>query len=401
MNGATQTDDLVFLRVFDAPRELVFGCMVEPEHLTHFWGPMGSSTPVGTITVDARPGGVFETVMVNEADGGHYPMRAVYDDVIRPERLVWTDVDTGVQTTATFADLGDARTEVRIQQSGVPEAYRSPEAQAGFSSSLDRFAAYLGGLSSVTSADGTTIGYDRAGDGPPVILVMGAFNDRSAGAPLAARLSETLTVINYDRRGRGSSTDTLPYAVDREIDDLEALIDAVGGSASVFGYSSGAVLALRAAARGLSITKLALYDPPFLVRGTDPAYWSELAGKVTDLVSEGRRGDAVELYQTEGIGIPPDVVARIRTAPFWPALEATAHTLAYEALVLACPPELPRWVSTPTLVLNGDAGPEPLPPAARAVADAIPDGELRTLPGQTHDLVPDVLGPILEEFYWA
>jgi uncharacterized protein YndB with AHSA1/START domain len=147
MNDRTaETGELTFTRVFDAPRELVFRCMIEPQHLTHFWGPTGVSTPVESIKVDARPGGVFETVMVNDADGSQYPMRAVYVEVTAPERLVWTDPDTGMTTTSTFLELGNARTEVRIQQTNVPEAFRGPEVQAGFLTSLDRFASYLGKL---------------------------------------------------------------------------------------------------------------------------------------------------------------------------------------------------------------------------------------------------------------
>jgi uncharacterized protein YndB with AHSA1/START domain len=142
----TELDELVFTRVFEAPRELVFRCLIEPEHLTHFWGPAGVSTPLETIKVDARPGGVFETVMVNDADGSQYPTRAVFVEVTEPERLVWTEPDSGVKTTSTLRDLGDSRTEVRIHQVNVPEEYRSPEAQAGFLTSLDRFAAYLAKL---------------------------------------------------------------------------------------------------------------------------------------------------------------------------------------------------------------------------------------------------------------
>jgi len=141
------SDELVYTRVFDAPRELVFRCLIEPEHLTHFWGPVGVSTPLETIKVDPRPGGVFETVMVNDADGTQYPMRAIFAEVSEPERLVWTESDSGVTTTSTLRDLGNSRTEVRIHQVNVPEAFRSPEAQAGFATSLDRFAAYLAKLS--------------------------------------------------------------------------------------------------------------------------------------------------------------------------------------------------------------------------------------------------------------
>lgn len=140
--------ELTYTRVFDAPRELVFRCMIEPEHLAHFWGPAGVSTPLEDIKVDPRPGGIFETVMVNDADGSQYSMRAVYVEVVEPEKLVWTEPGTGMTTTSTFFDLGGARTEVHIRQTNVPEAFRGPEAQAGFLTSLDRFAAYLATLPS-------------------------------------------------------------------------------------------------------------------------------------------------------------------------------------------------------------------------------------------------------------
>jgi uncharacterized protein YndB with AHSA1/START domain len=142
-----QAGELTFTRVFDAPRELVFRCMIDPEHLTHFWGPIGVSSPRESIKVDARPGGVFETVMVNDADGSEYATRAVYVEVTEPERLVWTDPETGMTVTSIFSDLGGARTEVHIRQTNVPEAFRGAEARAGFLSSLDRFAAYLDTLS--------------------------------------------------------------------------------------------------------------------------------------------------------------------------------------------------------------------------------------------------------------
>jgi uncharacterized protein YndB with AHSA1/START domain len=135
--------ELTYTRVFDAPRGLVFRCMLEPEHLTHFWGPAGTSAPQALITVDPRPGGIFEVVMVSDADGSSYTMHAVYLEIVAPERIVWTEPGTGVITTSTFTDLAGARTEVRIHQANVPPAARRPESQAGFLTSLDRFAAYL------------------------------------------------------------------------------------------------------------------------------------------------------------------------------------------------------------------------------------------------------------------
>jgi uncharacterized protein YndB with AHSA1/START domain len=139
----SEADTLIFTRVFDAPRELVFHCMIAPEHLAQFWGPIGVTTPLESITVDARAGGVFEAVMVNDADGSEYAMHAVFVEVQEPERLVWTEAATGVTTTSTFSNLGEARTEVQIRQTNVPVAFRGPAVQAGFRSSLDRFADYL------------------------------------------------------------------------------------------------------------------------------------------------------------------------------------------------------------------------------------------------------------------
>ncbi len=150
MSDHANEGELSFTRVFDAPRELVFRCMIEPEHLTHFWGPAGVSTPLGGIKVEARPGGVFESVMVNDAGGGEYRLLVIYDEVVEPERLVWTDPDSGMKTTSTFTDLGDSRTEIHIHQASVPEAFRGPEAQAGFLTSLDRFDAYLRKLQAET-----------------------------------------------------------------------------------------------------------------------------------------------------------------------------------------------------------------------------------------------------------
>ena len=255
-------------------------------------------------------------------------------------------------------------------------------------------------MDEVRSKDGTAIAFERSGEGPPVILVVGAFNDRATGAPLAAALKERFTVFNYDRRGRGASGDTLPYAVGREVEDIEALIEEAGGSASVFGYSSGAVLALRAAAHGLAIPRLALYDPPVSVGGAGRLR-GDLAARLAGLVEEGRRGEAVELFQTEVVGLPAEVVAQIRRAPFWPALEAMAHTLVYEIEILgdgSLSTELAASVEAPTLVIVGGRSAPIMREAAPALAEAMPDAHARLLEGQGHDLVPRVLAPILEEF---
>lgn len=249
-------------------------------------------------------------------------------------------------------------------------------------------------MGTVTSKDGTQLVYDRSGAGPALILVLGAFNERPTGAPLAGALAAHFTVYNYDRRGRGESTDTLPYALEREIEDLDALIAAAGGSAAVFGYSSGAVLALRAAAHGLPISKLVLYDPPPTGERAEA-----VAPQLADLIAAGRRGDAVELFQTDMVGIPPEIVAQLRHAPFRPALEKIAHTLVYESTILsALPAGALASVQTPTLVIDAERNPDVMHQSARAVADALPHGEYKRLDGQGHDLVPEVVAPLVQAF---
>src|SRR5258708_26044948 len=174
-------------------------------------------------------------------------------------------------------------------------------------------------MKKIHSQDGTPIAFNQSGQGPAIILVLGAFNDQATGAPLAAHLSERFTVSNYDRRGRGDSGDTAPYAVDREIEDLAALIKEAGGSASVFGYSSGATLSLKAAARGLAITKLVLYEPPLIVDDSRPRPPQDLAAQISDLVLAGRRGEAGWVLPTKGGGITRQALGPVRPSPFPPA----------------------------------------------------------------------------------
>jgi pimeloyl-ACP methyl ester carboxylesterase len=252
-------------------------------------------------------------------------------------------------------------------------------------------------MEKVISNDGTTIAFDQSGEGLVIILVVGAFNDRATGAPLARFLERHFTVFNYDRRGRGESGDTAPYAIEREIEDLDALIAQAGGSAFVFGYSSGATLALRAAAHGLAISKLALYDPP-----PSGSRAGQIAPQLAELVAADRRGDAVELFQTEAVGIPAAVVAQMRNAPFRPYLEKIAHTLVYDSTILgALPDGLLASIRVPTFVLDGEESPAAVRHAAQTLAEALPGGRYRTLKGQGHDIDPAVIGPVLEEFFLA
>jgi pimeloyl-ACP methyl ester carboxylesterase len=259
-------------------------------------------------------------------------------------------------------------------------------------------------MSHVTSQDGTTIAFDSHGDGPPVILVGGAFQYRVFDPPtvnLAKLLGEHFTVIHYDRRGRGDSTDTAPYAVEREIEDIQALIEHVGGSASLYGMSSGSVLALDAA-RELPVTKLAVYEPPFIVGDSRPPLPSDYFDHLVDLVNAGKSGDAVELFLTQGAAIPAEFVTQMRGAPMWPGFEAVAHTLVYDATLMgdgSVPTD--RWtkVTIPTLVAVGGASDEGMRKAADALVDVLPNARLAGLEGQTHDVAPDVLAPVLVDFY--
>jgi len=256
-------------------------------------------------------------------------------------------------------------------------------------------------MRTTTSADGTTIAFDQEGHGPAIIMVVGAFNTRRTTAPLAAVLQDRFKVINYDRRGRGDSEDTPPYAVEREIDDIEALIAEAGGSAAVFGYSSGATLALRGAAHGLAISKLVLYDAPFLVDDSYPPPPADFADQLAELISAGRRGDAVELYQRVAVGIPEEVIVQMRHAPFRPAMEAIAHTLVYDVKItgdLTLPTELLSKISTPTLVIHGEKSPPIMHGAARELAAQLPDATSQMLQGEGHDISPEATGTLLAEF---
>lgn len=185
----------------------------------------------------------------------------------------------------------------------------------------------------VVSPDGTPLAYERIGEGPPVILVGGAFCTRDTHRELAGLLAPGFTVFNYDRRGRGGSGDTFPYAVDREIEDVAALIDAAGGTALLYGLSSGGALALRAAASGLPVTAVAVYEPPYALEAGGRAGNARYGERLAALLATERRSEAVELFLST-IGLPAPVIEEFRHAPTWPAMEALAHTLAYEHAVL-------------------------------------------------------------------
>jgi pimeloyl-ACP methyl ester carboxylesterase len=253
----------------------------------------------------------------------------------------------------------------------------------------------------VTSADGTPIAYERIGAGLPLILVVGAFNDVTKGAPLAAALADRFTVLTYDRRGRGKSGNVLPYAVEREIEDLGALVELAGGKAAVLGYSSGAVLALRAAAAGVPITKLIMHDAPLVVDAMRPVPPASLVAELETAIEEGRRGDAVELFQLRMIGMPPAVVEQLRNAPFRPGLEAMAHTLPYELKIigdgLAVPFDLLPKAKMPTLVVDGQTTPW-MTRTAEVLAAQLPNGRHLSIAGLGHELTPELLAEPVAAF---
>ena len=261
-------------------------------------------------------------------------------------------------------------------------------------------------MDKVTSADGTRIAFDRLGAGPPVVVVGGQLCDRALTRPMAEELASRFTVFNYDRRGRGESEDTAPYAVEREIEDLAALIAEAGGTAAVYAHSSGAGLALHAAAAGLPIARLVLHEPPYNPDDEEERRLArEYAGKLQGLLAEGRRGDAVELCLTT-IGVPPEAVDGMRHGPAWAGLEAMAPTLAYDSAIMGdastggtVPTELVGWVTTETLVLCGGASPAWMSDVGRRIAEAMPNGRFRVLAGQDHVVPPEVLVPVLAEFF--
>ena len=263
-------------------------------------------------------------------------------------------------------------------------------------------------MGTVLSADGTAICFDAWGDGEPLIMVDGATAHRAVSpinAQVGALLRDEFRVYAYDRRGRGESGDTAPYAVRREIEDLAALIAEAGAPALVCGFSSGAVLALEAAAAGLPISGLALFEPPFVVDGSRPPLPADYVQRLDACVAGDRPGDAVELFLTAAAGLPAEQVGGLRQSPFWPALEAIAPTIAYDGRIMGstmsgAPLPAGRWaaVSVPALVMYG-RGTEPwLIAAARTLAGLLPAARLQAVEGSQHSVAADVLTGALRQF---
>ena len=265
-------------------------------------------------------------------------------------------------------------------------------------------------MRTVTSKDGTTIAFDQWGEGPTLILVDGALQYRAFDqgmAELAKLLAPHFTIIHYDRRGRGDSTDNtdaLPDALQREIEDIEALIDEAGGSASLYGISSGAALAMEVAMKlGSKVKKLAMYEPPYNDDDSAKQRWGEYTKQLKDLLAANRKGDAVALFMML-VGAPPDQVEGMRQHPLWPLWESVARTLVYDHIVdlgedASVPKERAARVGVPTLVITGSETFPFMHITAATLANAIPNAQHRILEGQTHEVASEALAPVLVEFF--
>jgi pimeloyl-ACP methyl ester carboxylesterase len=255
----------------------------------------------------------------------------------------------------------------------------------------------------VTSKDGTKIAYDQVGRGPVVILVLGALNSRKSGAKLAKLLAPRFTVISYDRRGRGDSTDTAPYAPQREVEDIAALIDGVGGPVYLYGHSSGGAIVLEAANKlRKQIKKLAIYEAPYSLDKDAIKASKAYDRQLKKVLASGRKGDAVALF-VRNVGVSDKQIQAMKRLPMWRGLEALAPTLAYDSAVLgeghSLPTALLGAITTPALVMHGGKGAPSMRDAAQAISEAVPKARLRTLAGQTHGVSPKVLAPVLVEFF--
>ncbi len=262
-------------------------------------------------------------------------------------------------------------------------------------------------MKTVMSKDGTPIAFDQSGQGPALILVAGALCARLSwsGPELAKLLAPHFTVYNYDRRGRGDSGDTKPYAVEREVEDIDALMTEAGGSAFLFGHSSGGALVLEAALQlgGEKVKKLAIYEVPYNDDHGAKLAWRAYIQQLTELLAANRRGDALALFMQYG-GMPAEQIEGMRHTPAWPSLEAIAPTLAYDhAAILGeearVPTERAAMVTTPTLVMYGTASYPFMADTAQVLGKAIPHAQVRTLEGQDHNVTSEALAPVLEEFF--
>lgn len=418
--------ELTVERIVGIPAGLAWEGWTEPEHIARWWGPKRWTTTI--YEMDVTPGGVWRySLKSDEQSGEEVFCRAVYEEVTAPCKLVYTDsfadrdwkivANSEMLTTVLFEEApGGTRLSIVTQFANV-EQLESAEAMGmieGFSDAYDRLEQYietlLGGreMETVISRDGTKIAYEKKGAGPALILVSSAAADHHDAASLAEQLAAHFTVYNYDRRGRGFSTDTAPYAVEREVEDIEALIQIAGGQARLFGSSSGAVLALEAASRlGELVTKLYMYEPPFIVNDSRKRVSANYVEHLNQLIENGKRTEAVEYFATEALGIPEAFIDYMKADPSWGKMESLSHTLAYDGQIMGAtqsgkPLPADRWVvDVPAYIIVGENSEALFHDAAGALAELLPQSSVHTLPGQDHSAVvaaPEVLAKAIIDF---
>jgi uncharacterized protein YndB with AHSA1/START domain/pimeloyl-ACP methyl ester carboxylesterase len=409
--------DIVITRTFDAPRTVVFEAWTKAEHVTEWWDPRG--TPLSVCEIDLRPNGAFRWV-TRAPDGSEHSFAGTYRDISAPERLVFTTrmLPSGAESVGTlvFSEHGGKTMltlTIECSSRADRDALLEMRVDAGTVRTLDNLAEHLQKIcassclvNKVVSKDGTSIAFDRIGHGSPVILVDGALCWRGLGpsGQLAKLLAPHFTVFTYDRRGRGASGDTLPYAVEREVEDIEALVSEAGGAAFLWGVSSGAVLALEAANRLEGIRKLAVFEAPFIVDASRPTTVEDWV-RIREAVSAGRPSDAINTF-LKSVGMPAFLITLMRLTPVWSRLRAVAHTLPHDGDIVqnlqrGRPLRAGSWASVtiPTLVMDGGKSPAWIREANRSLASALPNAQYRTLEGQTHAVKARAHAPALVEFF--
>ncbi|GGD84064.1 alpha/beta fold hydrolase [Paenibacillus nasutitermitis] len=417
--------ELTVERIVALPPKLAWEGWTKPEHIAHWWGPKLWSATV--YEMDVKPGGVWRYSLKSDDTSGEEAFcKAVYQEVHEPYTLVYTDSFTDkdwnvvenseMLTTVLFKEAASGTKLSIVTRFASAEELDNAEAMGmveGFTDACDRLEIYLetltgGHMDTVTSKDGTKIAYEKQGDGPAVILISSAVADHRDAAGFAEQLSTHFTVYNYDRRGRGQSSDATPYAVQREVEDIEALIQKAGGHACLFGSSSGAVLALEAASRlGEQVTKLYLYEPPFIINDSRKPVPTEYVQHLNMLNQAGRRSEAVEYFMSEALGIPAEYIGYMKADPSWEAMESMSHTLVYDGMLMGDtqsgkPLPAGRWkVNVPTLIMTGENSEPLFHDTAKALTGLLPLVETRTLTGQDHSAVvmaPDIIAKTIIDY---
>jgi len=399
--------ELTIERIVAIPARLAWEGWTDPKHITRWWGPKGWTTTV--YEMDVRPGGKWRySLKADDNNGEEACCKAVYEEVEAPSKLIYIDAfadsewnivsDSEMYTTVLFKERGEGTQIIIVTRFATNEQLDNAEAMGmieGYTDAYDRLETYLntlmGGLDTmdtVISKDGTRIAYTKQGTGPALILISSAAADHQDASPLAEHLSANFTVFNYDRRGRGRSTDTAPYEAAREVEDIEALIAAAGGQAYLFGSSSGAVLALEAASLlGDSVVKLYLYEPPFIINDSRKPLPSGYVEHLNSLIEAGKRSEAVEYFASEALGIPVEYIGYMKADPSWNKMESLAHTLAYDGVIMGTtqsgnplPPD--RWnIAIPTIIMTGENSEPLFHDASRALAELLPKAD--TSPDKT------------------